>query len=128
MAATTKKEVVCKYPKSVKIGPTIYTVHLLKEDTDKYYGRTLGFAQRIYLNPQMSAASASDTLLHEIIHAIWTVSCLPDRAAEELVASTLGTWLQMVLKDNPEVAAFILDSRESWIQTLTKDPDEEAQE
>ena len=67
-----------KYPESITINDNMFTVHLLPPDTEDVYGRTLRFAQRIYLNPQMSSSSAADTLLHETIHALYTVLNLDD--------------------------------------------------
>jgi hypothetical protein len=124
MTAPTKKS---PFPDHVKIGSVIYTVHLLSDDNTEYFGRTLQFAQRIYLNPQMSADMAVDTLLHEITHAIWSVVGLESRATEERVAATVGTWMHMVLRDNPDVLDFVQNARGRWVQTLAKDPDEDAE-
>ena len=113
------------YPKQVKIGDNVYTVHLLPNTIETMYGKTLRIAERIYLNPQMSAATAADTLMHEIIHAIYTVTGLDDTEEEETLATTLGLWLPMVLRRNPEVLEFILHPHKYWIQSLSKDPDKD---
>jgi len=127
MTSSTSKKAPLPYPDHVKVGPMIFSVHLLSEDHTEYFGRTLQFAQRLYLNPQMTADMAVDTLLHEIIHAIWVVAGLEARVSEERVAATVGTWMHLVLSENPDVLDFIQNARGRWIQTLAKDPDEDAE-
>jgi hypothetical protein len=114
-----------KYPESITINDNMFTVHLLPPDTDDVYGRTLRFAQRIYLNPQMSSSSAADTLLHETIHALYTVLNLDDKQDEETVCNVLGIWLPIVLRQNPNLLEFILNPHDKWVQKLHKNPDED---
>lgn len=71
-----------------------------------------GVAVRGYFDPNQetiqiardqSPANQADTLLHEIIHAIWSVRSLPARLSEEQVALWLASGLASVFKANPEL-------------------------
>lgn len=113
------------YPKHVKIGDNVYTIHLLPNTVDDFYGKTLRIPERIYLNPQMSAITAADTLIHEIVHAIYTVNGLEDKEDEERVACVMGLWLPLVLRKNPEVLEFVLNPEKYWIRSIRIDPDKD---
>jgi len=112
-------------PKKVKVGGIEYTVHMLDKKDRGQYGVCLYDHQRIYLSQNMKHHQASDTLLHEVLHAIWSESGLdyiPD-LNEETVVRTLATWLRLVLVDNPDFARFVLNAKTAWKYGPTSDPD-----
>lgn len=102
-------------PQSVKVGAVDYVVSV-EETTDGEYGECVSHLQLIRLAKNQTAQGVGDTLLHEILHAIWYESGLFDvkRPDEERIVRTLSTWLKMVFRDNPHVAAFILHPEEHW--------------
>jgi hypothetical protein len=117
-----------KTPKKLKIGAVDYTTHLLPEGTKDQYGACVYSHQRIYLSQDMPHQQASDTLLHEVIHAIWAEAGLdhiPD-LNEETIVRTIATWLRMVMRDNPSFLPFISDSTTMWAYGPKTDPDAEA--
>ncbi len=117
-----------KVPKKVKVGAVDYTVQLLPEDISNQFGATVYSHQKIYLTPNMLHQQASDTLLHEIFHALWAergLDVIPD-LNEETVIRALATGLRTVIRDNPAVLQFITDASGMWPYGPTSDPVEEA--
>lgn len=50
-----------------------------------------------------------NTVLHEVLHAIWDAHGLSDEEPEETVVSSLANGLQAVLRDNPEFAVWFVN-------------------
>ena len=102
-------------PTLVKVGAVDYTISLVDQFDDEY-GSCVPHMQQIFICKNQTAQSASDTMLHEIMHAIWNESGLfmMKRLDEETVVRTMSTWVRMVLRDNPHVAAFIYDAQDYW--------------
>lgn len=114
--------------KKIKIGPIDYTIKIMPADIDGQYGACVYEHQMIYLSPNQLHQAASDTILHEVLHAIWHESGLEhtDLLVEETVVRTMSTWLRIVFLDNPELVKFILNSKKQWPYGPTSDPDKEA--
>jgi len=116
------------HPKKIKVGAVDYTVHLLEPKDVAQYGVCLYEHQRIYLSRNMLHQQASDTLLHEVMHAIWNESGLdhlPD-LNEETVIRTMATWLRTVIVDNPDFAKFVLNAKSTWKYGPKGNPDAKA--
>lgn len=117
-----------KLPKKIKVGAVDYTVHTLSPKDKGQYGVCVYEHQRIYLTPNMLHQQASDTLLHEVMHAIWSEAGLdhiPD-LNEETIIRTMATWLRIVLRDNPDFAKFIVNAKGMWTHKPLGDPDKQA--
>jgi len=114
--------------KKIKIGPVDYSVKMLPEDIVDQYGACVFEHQTIYLSPNQMHQGASDTLLHEILHAIWHEAGVEHNEVlvEETVVRTLSTWLRIVFRDNPATVKFILDSKSEWPYGPKTDPLKEA--
>jgi hypothetical protein len=115
-------------PKKIKVGAVDYTIHLLEPKDKGQYGVCVYDHQRIYLTPNMMHQQASDTLLHEVMHAIWSEAGLdhiPD-LNEETVIRTMATWLRMVIRDNPDFTKFIVNAKPAWKHAPKGDPDKQA--
>ena len=115
-------------PKKVKVGAVGYTVHMLDKKDKVQYGVCIYDHQRIYLSQNMKHQQASDTLLHEVLHAIWNEAGrdhIPELNTETVVR-TMATWLRMVIVDNPDFARFIVNAKGSWAHGPTTNPDEVA--
>ena len=117
-----------KTPKKVKVGPIDYTIHMQDVRDVEQLGCTLYAHQRIYLSPNMLHQNASDTLLHEVLHAIWNEAGLDHiiDLEEETIVRTMATWLRMVITTNPQFLAFITDSSLMWPCGPKHDPGKEA--
>jgi hypothetical protein len=115
-------------PKKIKVGPVDYTTHMLDAKDVQQLGVCLYSHQRIYLTPNMKHQNASDTLLHEVLHAIWNESGLDHiiDLNEETIVRTFATWLRMVVTQNPQFLEFIVDSEFMWPFGPKHDPDKEA--
>lgn len=102
-------------PTLIKIGAVDYTV-VIEDEPSEEFGSCDTVTQTIVLSSNQTAQSVADTLLHEILHAIWTESGLfmHKRPDEETIVRTMSTWLRMVLRDNPHAAAFIFDAEGLW--------------
>jgi hypothetical protein len=102
-------------PGTVKVGAVDYRILLEGADPDEY-GACDTATQIIHLSKNQTAQNVSDTLLHEIMHAIWNESgiFMNKKPNEETIVRTMSTWVRMVLRDNPDVASFILDATDYW--------------
>jgi len=116
--------------KKLKVGAVDYTVHLLPKELRNQYGACVYEHQKIYLSPIQTHQQVSDTMLHELLHAIWNESGLEyqPQLEQETVVRTLATWLRIVFRDNPELVKFILNSKSQWPYGPTTDPVKEATE
>lgn len=94
-------------PKTLKIGGFIWEV---KEDKNvstegNAFGSTHPISQKIFLEPGGTTQKQEETLIHEIMHAVWWQSGLSTRfkdnpKIEEEVISALSMGIYQVLKDN----------------------------
>jgi cob(I)alamin adenosyltransferase len=107
-------------PTVVKVGAVDYRIVLDGTSADEY-GACDTATQTIHLSKNQTAQTVADTMLHEIMHAIWNESgiFMHKRPTEETIVRTMSTWTKMVLRDNPHVAAFIFDATPYWPYTAT---------
>jgi hypothetical protein len=101
---------------SVKVGPLDYTVIYAKRlHTDhELFGVTMASQQKIYVDPDVPLQTGQDTLLHELLHAIFDVAGLNielddgAKLTEEQIIRRVTPWLLMLLKDNPHVVEHLI--------------------
>lgn len=107
-------------PSRIKIGAADYELVIGPINDSDEYGNCDTHAQRITISNNQTAQSAGDTVLHEIIHAIWNESGLAfiKRPDEEAIVRITATWLKLVFRDNPDLAPFILNPS-SWPHQAT---------
>lgn len=107
----TGKEAVAALPDSVMVGPFQYaikpvSVHVSMEDNR--FGCFYSASFIIEIQEDIpSVAKAVDTLLHEILHAIWWVYGLEDVDKEERSVGTMATALTALHRDNPWLSGWI---------------------
>lgn len=96
----------------IKIGP--HTVRIKVADELKAYGDTAwgtydGASYVITLNKSLmtSKALVVETVLHELMHALWHHRALPNRPKEERVVGNLSLGLTQVFQDNPWLLEWI---------------------
>ena len=97
-------------PKSVKVGPFTYSV--LDWDTHEANDRTRfgehsGDLQVIRVDTSYGHQRSACTLLHEILHAIFSVWNMEHTDSEERIVKSLANGISTVWADNPEVFAWI---------------------
>ena len=106
-----------RLPKSIKVGPFRWSIRLLDLNTaiDRAangfnYGATLKSQLEIQLAIGQAPGNLRDTLLHEVLHACWHTAGLSSGAAdEEEVCARLATLFLSVLRENPQLVAFLTE-------------------
>lgn len=118
-------------PKTVRIGPYIYRIssdaaewkkHVAKirkenpEDHEEACGYTVNLRQLILLDPDQEKDMLADTLLHEILHALYYTSGLGEieSPTEEQIVFIYSPHLLALLRNNPEILQFMLENRQTW--------------
>jgi len=89
---------------TVRISHYDFKIERIKGKTmsaNEVFGLCNKDKQIIYIDSSATPAVQRDTLLHEILHAIWWTGYLEDDDKEERVISTLATGLMNVYRDNP---------------------------
>lgn len=100
-------------PSHVLVGPYLYkvTVEERQSSGDDLFGECDVHTQTVYLSPGQARDSMADSLLHEVLHAIWAASGLHDgRYNEEQCVRGITTWLLLVLRDNPELVTYLTET------------------
>lgn len=108
-------------PSSVRVGGATYKMVVATiEGEDPEYGNCDTHTQVITISTNQTAQSAADTVLHEVLHAIWNESGLAfiKRPDEETVVRITSTWLRMVMIDNPSIQNFVTNPS-SWTHQPT---------
>lgn len=96
----------------MRVGPYLFTIEYRDEVSDSepdLFGLTIPRDQRILISTRQTQLSEQDTVLHELLHAVFYTSGLfKDVDNEERVVTTISTWLLMVLHDNQALTRFLL--------------------
>lgn len=103
-----------KLPDSVKVGP--HTIPIASApDTLDSFGQYTYDPPTIVIREGMDHTQTADTLLHEILHAIWRDSVLDQimqvkdlDAREEALVRILATQIVQILRENPKVSQFLV--------------------
>lgn len=99
-----------KIPKVISVGYRTYGINPLEmadhEMTEKY-GWCDKVNNQIYVYTSNDPMVVADTLLHEVLHAVWFHMGLDDKHDEEAVVNRLSTGLTTVLYDNPDIIDFV---------------------
>lgn len=96
--------------KTIKVGPHKYTVIQMHKD---WHGETDSFgqcdtsAQTIKLSADMLCTRQVETVIHEILHAIYYEYSLEKCDDEEHMVSVLGQALTALFVDNPEFISYL---------------------
>ncbi len=97
-------------PALVKIGARDYWIedwHPTAASAVRKYGETDHQNFIIRVDTSFPRAQTADTLLHEILHAIWGERQLEDEDKEERTVATLASGLCAVMRDNPDLMPWI---------------------
>ena len=97
-------------PSTIKVGAHDYTVAEKDQawkDAVGAYGLCQYEAQVIsVVTAKVSCTFVFDTLLHEILHAIWRERDLDDDDEEEKVVTVLAAGLTAMFRDNPALMKY----------------------
>jgi hypothetical protein len=63
--------------------------------------------QSISIDTSVSEMQILDTLIHEVMHAIYWIYSLDDSDEEERIVSVMATAWTQIYRDNPEILNFI---------------------
>jgi hypothetical protein len=99
-----------KIPSSVKIGYRSYEIKhwdMLEANNCDAWGMCDNTNAIIWVCTDLQPRVVVDTLLHEIMHAIWYYMGLDEKHGEEPVVHRLGTGLTQVFCDNPTLVRWI---------------------
>lgn len=93
--------------KSVKVGPTDFSIEYVPLN-DEIFGDFSYINSRIRIEENLKGTALVDTVLHEILHAIWKLGQLKDkREDEERAVAIMATYLTQVLRDNPNMLTWL---------------------
>tara|TARA_R100000541_G_scaffold53380_2_gene61418 strand:- start:383 stop:682 length:300 start_codon:yes stop_codon:yes gene_type:complete len=93
--------------KSVKVGPTDFSIEYVPLN-DELFGDFSYINSRIRIEENLKGTALVDTVLHEILHAIWKLGQLKDkREDEERAVAIMATYLTQVLRDNPVMLTWL---------------------
>tara|TARA_R100000951_G_C2623429_1_gene175272 strand:- start:584 stop:883 length:300 start_codon:yes stop_codon:yes gene_type:complete len=93
--------------KSVKVGPTDFSIEYVPLN-DELFGDFSYINSRIRIEENLKGTALVDTVLHEILHAIWKLGQLKDkREDEERAVAIMATYLTQVLRDNPNMLTWL---------------------
>jgi hypothetical protein len=102
-------------PTHVDIGPHRFTIdsspetgHLLHDENSNGDSRPDRLLVRI--DPDRPHTKVAETLLHELIHCVWSTTPLRmgEDEHEEEVVSALTPWLLEMLRRNPDLVACLV--------------------
>jgi hypothetical protein len=93
--------------KSIKIGSTDYSIEYVPLN-EELFGDFSYINSRIRIEQNLTGPPLVDTVLHEVLHAIWRLGQLKDKKEdEERVVSVMATYLTQVLRDNPALMPWL---------------------
>lgn len=102
-----------RFPKMVRVGPRY--LKLRKEKGLSFKADVTGVAgvdmQKIYIDADLGKEAEQDTVLHELLHAVWNQTTLEKAFTaeqEEMVLHSISPWILMLLKDNPELVDYLI--------------------
>lgn len=96
-------------PMSIKVGPYDYQVEYVDSFPDGRWGETEHHTLTIRLAIDQAAGQERDTVLHELLHAVWSSMDIGKPKSEEKVVHRLSTGLLAVLRDNPDLVRYFCD-------------------
>ena len=97
-------------PKSIRGGYRDFTIvewNSREAVSASRYGECDKMQAIIRVDTQWGQVKAANTLLHEVMHAVYDISKLQDDDKEERIVAAISSQLTQVWRDNPEFVAFM---------------------
>ena len=94
---------------SIRVGPFDLAIKQLDgEDRDKCLGMFSETKQQILMRDNYpSEQQEAETLLHELLHAIWAVFGCKPKDSEERIVSQMSIGMATVISDNPDLIEWL---------------------
>lgn len=98
-------------PAAVKIGPyQIRIAQLSRSDAETDWGNFSARSQQISLSDSFPTRQIeAETVLHEILHALWWSMHVKQKDGEERIVSALGVGVAQIVRDNPELIDWLVE-------------------
>jgi hypothetical protein len=100
-------------PEQVQIGSYVFDVKLDSGlSRSNLLGETHTSDQKILVHPMQHPMMLKETVLHELLHACFGVSSLTHSFSdddEERVVAILSPWVLMMMRDNPQLLAWLTE-------------------
>jgi hypothetical protein len=107
----TPAEAFDRMPKLVRIGPfdfEIVTWTSLESNAARRYGECSTQEQKLRICREMSSCEKLvDTVLHEVLHAIFWAYSIEDGFNEEQTVTRISTAFLSLFRDNPELLLWV---------------------
>ena len=99
-----------KIPTTVHVAPYDVTIgHLTGEEAAKNFGMFVPEHMAIRIRSEFSTPQqAADTVLHEVLHAVWQVAGLSPKDSEERIVATLSTSLCGLIQRNEHLVDWLV--------------------
>lgn len=114
-----------KMPKTVKVGASVYYLDNSEETwnervlgghvTLETWGETDHKLNRVYIRPGQGLSQEQHTVIHEVLHLLFfygisddIMSQLPVSDKEEYMVGALEPFILMLLRDNPDLTAYLV--------------------
>lgn len=100
-----------KFPTSIKVGWKTYAIedwcHKIASANARY-GEADHAEKTIRIDRSYGALQSAETLLHEVLHAVWDIWQISESGCheEEYLVASQASGLTAVWRDNPEFAAW----------------------
>ncbi len=97
-------------PKEVRIGP--YKISIVVTELDDDISGEFSFGRLgVRISPkQPSAVFAADTVLHELLHAIWRIYNIRQDDLEEKMVTCVALAMVQMFHDNPGLVGWLVKS------------------
>jgi hypothetical protein len=100
-------------PATIRVGYRDYDVleiSPLKSEAEGAVGRHSAVVCQIELRTDTKPVETADTLVHEVLHAAWSVAGLSVKDGEERIVTQLAHLLTQVIRDNPDLVAYLSEA------------------
>jgi len=95
--------------KSIRVGPFTVTVKTLNgEEAEKSLGLFSQEKMTIWLHPKFESEQIeAETVIHEMMHAIYSVFGVHEKDRQERVVSQMSIGMASVIRDNPKLIEWL---------------------
>lgn len=107
-----------KLPKSVRIGPYDLDLRVVeKMEGDDDWGSFIAHQGIEVRAEQPNDIFALDTVLHEVMHAIYEGALLEAGDKEERVVAAMASGMVQVVRDNPDLVKWMIKAAKCYTES-----------
>lgn len=100
-------------PKRIKVGPVTYVVDyhdgLSGDDGKSLWGNCDHTALSVAINSKIAKDFERVVVVHELLHAIYHLSGIPESEEEEKIVTSLSPLLLLLMRDNPKLLEYLCE-------------------